>query len=143
MNEHCWYIEKWQRKLRFNNEFVNTSHCMINSSIEKNEEYLNNIQKEFNKIKKESKDLKNQEKMAQNYDKYKDFFVGLTKDDVENTRYDWDKYYNECKIRLLKYIGKGEKAEQELANYMTEIIYNQLNGSYYELLWGIRSEERV
>jgi hypothetical protein len=137
MNEHCWYIEKWQRKLRFNNEFVNTSHCMINSSIDKNEDSLNNIFKEFNRIKKEYKDLKNQEKMAQNYDKYKDFFDGLSKEEVENTRYDWDKYYNKCRISLLKNIGKGIVAEQELANYMTEIIYNQLNGSYYELLWGI------
>jgi hypothetical protein len=73
--------------------------------------------------------------MAQNYDKYKDFFVGLTKDEVENTRYDWDKYYNKCKDKLLSYIGKGIESEQELANYMTEIIYNKLNGSYYELLW--------
>lgn len=134
MNEHCWYIEKWQRKLRFNNEFVNTSHCLIDNSIEFNCEKLELVNNKLKKVIIKYKDLKNQEKMARDYDKYKDFFIGLNKEEVESTRFDWVGFYNETKNEFLK---ECDCTEKELTNYMVELIYNKMNGAYYELLWGI------
>lgn len=134
MNEHCWYIEKWQRKLRFSSNFVNTSHCLIDNSLVFRDDKLKIVEKELKLIIKKYKDYKNQEKMAKDYDRYKDFFEGLSKEEVENTRFDWDKFYNNIRKRLLDSI---DCTEEELANYMVEIIYNKLNGNYFDILWGI------
>lgn len=134
MNEHCWYIEKWQRKLRFNNEFINTSHCIFDNNLQFNNEKLEIINNELKLIIRKYKDLKNQEKMAKNYDKYKDFFEGLSREQVENSRFDWDKFYDNTRNKLLKLT---DCTEEELTNYMVELIYNRLNGAYYEILWGV------
>lgn len=140
MNEHCWFIEKWQRKLRYNNAFVNTSHCMINKDLEIKDEVLDNIEKELKIIIKDYKNYKSQEKMAKDYDRYKDFFDGLTKEEVENTYFDWDKFFNESRKKLLKVLNEKDRMQEKLANYMTELIYNKYNGNYYELLWSICEE---
>lgn len=134
MNEHCWYIEKWQRKLRFNNNFINTSHCLLDTKLPYSEGKLKVVDIELRKVIKKFKDYKSQEKMAKDYDRYKDFFEGLSKEEVENSRFDWEKFYNDERYKLLNLL---DISEEELANYVVEIIYNKLNGAYYEILWGM------
>lgn len=136
MNEHCWFIEKWERKLRFNNNFINTSHCMYDNNIPFVEERYNSIVSIFNKFKKEYKNLKDQEKMAKNYDKYKDFFEGYSKFEVENTKYNWEAFYKKYKDEFEKIVPN----QAELTNYLVELIYNKMNGAYYNLLWEVVSE---
>lgn len=140
MNEHCWYIEKWQRKLRYSNDFVNTSHCVISKDLKINSETLEIIEKHLKMIIKDYKNYKSQEKMARDYDRYKDFFDGLTKEEVENTYFDWESFFTKHRKELLKLIDEPNFKQERLANYMTELIYNKYNGNYYDLLWGICEE---
>ena len=132
MNEHCWFIEKWERGLRFNTDFINTSYCMIDNNIEFNQEKYDKVVEVFNKCRKEYKGLKDEERMAKNFDKYKYFFEGLTKFEVENTNYDWDKFYNRYKKEF-----ETICPQNELTNYLVQLIYNNLNGSYYNILWEV------
>jgi hypothetical protein len=144
LNEHCWFIEKWQRrwqnKLKLKNEFVNTSHCIINNDMDFSAERLEIVKNKFISIRKEFKDLKNQEYMARHYDKYSDFFIGLTKAEVEESRCDWKSFYDKSRKELLGCIDGYKLQIAELTNYMAEIIYNNLNGNCYEMLWGICEE---
>lgn len=136
MNEHCWFVEKWERDLRFNNNFINTSHCISDSKIPFNKEKYERIVVIFNTFKREYKNLKDQERMAKNYDKYQDFFEGFTKYEVENTKYDWDGFYKKYKDKFEKEVPN----QAELTNYLVELVYNKLNGAYYNLLWEVASE---
>lgn len=136
MNEHCWFIEKWERGLKFNNDFINTSYCIIDNSIPFNEIKYNEVSDTFKIFKKEYKRLKDEEKMAKNYDKYKDYFEGYSKFEVENTKCDWDGFYDKYKNIFEEIVPN----KAELANYLVELVYNKQNGSCYNLLWEVANE---
>lgn len=138
MNEHCWYIERWERKLRFNKEFVNTSHCLIDTSIPFDEEKYNKVEKLFGIYKKEYRSNKNFERMCKNYDKYKYELeeLALDKRTVKNFEIDWDKFYNDYQKKFLKVVPN----QAELANYLVELVYNKMNGMYYNQMWQIVGE---
>ena len=138
MNEHCWYIEKWERKLRFNKEFVNTSHCLIDISIPFDDEKYNKVEKLFGIYKKEYRSNKNFERMCKNYDKYKYELeeLALDKKIVKNFEIDWDKFYNDYQKKFLKVVPN----QAELANYLVELVYNKMNGMYYNQMWQIVGE---
>lgn len=137
MNEHCWFIEKWENQFRkkCNN---NTSHCLYDTNIPFNEEKYNEITEIYKKLKKEYNKLKNEEHMAKNYDLYKDFFIGYTREEVENSHYDWDGLYNKYKAQFEEVVPN----KAELANYLVELIYNKLHGvgHGYDILWRICRE---
>ena len=139
MNEHCWFIEKWERGLRFNRNFVNTGHCIYDSNIPFDSVKYERVLSIFKKFRKEYESVKDQERMAKNYDRYKDFFIGLTKFEVENTQYNWDAFYSRYKTEFENAIGTDEP-QAELTNYLVELIYNKMNGAYYNLLWEIASD---
>lgn len=138
MNEHCWFIEKWEKKLRFNKDFVNTSHCMIDNSIPFIEEKYDEVVKLFKVYKKDYNSNRNFEKMCKNYDKYKDKLeeLDIKKEMVKDFEIDWEYFYNDYRNNFLKIIPN----QAELANYLVELVYNKMNGMYYNQMWQIASE---
>lgn len=138
MNEHCWFIEKWEKKLRFNNNFVNTSHCIIDDSIPFVQEKYNQVVSLFKDFKKDYSSNKNFENMCKDYDKYKDKLdeMDLNKSDIKDFELDWDKFYNDYRIKFLEIVPN----QSELANYLVELVYNKMNGMYYNQMWEIASE---
>lgn len=138
MNEHCWYIEKWEKKLRFRKDFVNTSHCMTDNSIAFNKEKYDEVVKLFKIYKSYYSENKHFEKMCQNYDKYKDELESLNieKEMVKDFEIDWDKFYKKYQVKFLEIVPN----QSELANYLVELVYNKMNGMYYHQMWEIASE---
>lgn len=138
MNEHCWFIEKWERNLKFNNSFVNTSHCVKDDSIPFNEEKFKEVKELFNIYKKDYNDNKNFERMCKNYDKYKDKFeeMDIEKSLVKEFEINWDEFYKRYQIKFLEIVPN----QAELANYLVELVYNKMNGMYYNLMWQVASE---
>jgi len=138
MNEHCWFIEKWERKLRFNKDFVNTSHCMIDNSIPFRQDKYCEVVELFKIYKKDYNENKNFEKMCKNYNKYKDKLeeMDIEKSIVKEFEIDWDNFYKKYKIKFLDIVPN----QAELANYLVELVYNKMNGMYYNLMWQIADE---
>ncbi|MCD3319540.1 hypothetical protein G8V07_14230 [Clostridium botulinum D/C] len=138
MNEFCWYIEKWERQLKqsINKEFINTSEYMINKTIPIDENKYNKVKKIYSKFKREFRELKKQEKMSKNYSKYKDFWDGLKKFEVENTKVDWNELYDRYKAELEKIVTN----QSELANYIIDLVYNKDKGKYYIFAWQIAED---
>lgn len=138
MNEHCWFIEKWQNQIGRDVKKVNTSHCLYNNSIPFDEEKYKKVCLIYKDFKKAYDKLKKEEHMARNYEKYKDFFEGYTREEVENSHYDWDGLYNTHRKKFEEVVPN----QSELANYLVELIYNKKNGAGkgYELLWKVARE---
>lgn len=134
MNEHCWFIEKWQNQCRKTSN-INTSHCLYDASIPVDEVKYKEVAKVFKEFKKAYKKLENEEHMAKNYDKYKDFFIGFTKEEVMNSHYDWDGLYDTYRNKLEEIVPN----KSELANYLVDLIYNKMKGINRgcELLWKV------
>lgn len=138
MNEHCWYIEKWERKLKFNKNFVNTSHCIVDNSIPFDNEKYKKVVELFSEYKREYNSNRNFERMCKNYDKYKYELeeLDLNKETVKNFEIDWDKFYRKYQDKFLKIVPN----QAELANYLVELVYNKMNGMYYNQMWQIAHE---
>ncbi len=138
MNEHCWFVEKWERKLRFNKDFVNTSHCIIDNEIPFNQDKYDEIVDLFKIYKKDYDDNKSFERMCKNYEKYKDNLeeLDLDKSTIKNFEIDWDVFYQKYKMKFLEIVPN----QAELANYLVELVYNKMNGMYYNIMWQIADE---
>lgn len=136
LNEHCWYIENWQKRLKFNYEFINTSECMINTDIPFDTEKFLDVARVYSEFKRESKRLKEQEKMSKNYDLYKEFWDGLNKFEVENTEIKWDRIYDKYRIKFQEIVPN----QSELANYIIELVYNRDKGIHYIFAWQMVEE---
>lgn len=137
MNEHCWFIEEWEKKVKKKSK-VNTSHCMYDTDIEFDENTYKQVVEIFKQLRKEYKKLKHEEHMARNYDLYKEFFEGYTREEVENSHYDWDGLYNKYKEQLDTLVPN----KAELANYLVELVYNNKKGvgNSHNLLWKMARE---
>lgn len=111
---------------------------MYNEDIPFNQETFKQVETLFKKISKIEKRMKLEEKMAMDYDKHRDFFAGLTKDEVQNTKVDWDGFYENCKAQFSEIVSD----QQELANYLIELLYNKLQGkgTGYKILWNVARE---
>ncbi|GAA0082943.1 RNA dependent RNA polymerase [Clostridium sp. CTA-6] len=138
MNEHCWFIEKWERKLKFSKDFINTSYCMMNNNIPFDDNKYNKVVKLFELYKKEYKSNKNFENMCKNYEKYQYELeeLDLNKKVIKDFEIDWDKFYKKYRIEFLEIVPN----QSELANYLVELVYNKMNGMYYNQMWQIVKE---
>lgn len=136
MNEHCWFIEKWQRNLKYNRIFKDTSYCMIDNKIPFNDEKYEIVKRIFDMYKREYKEIKLQEKMSRNYEMFKDFWLGMTKEEVENTKVNWDIIYDKYREILSDAIPN----QCELANYIINLIYIENKGRHNTFAWEVATE---
>lgn len=138
MNEHCWFIEKWEKKLRWKKEFINTSHWMIDNDIEMNQEKYEKVVDLFKKYIADYSDNKHFDRMCKNYKKYKDEFdeMDLDKETVENFEIHWDNFYEGYRQKFISIVPD----KSELASYLVELVYNKMNGYHYNQMWEIAKE---
>lgn len=138
MNEHCWFVEKWEKDIKWNREFINTSEFIIDKNIPFIEEKYKEVVKMFKEYYRDYSENKNFENMCKKYDKYKNEFIdmNLTKKDVENFEIDWDKFYLKYKNKFLEIVPN----QAELANYLVDLTYNKMKGLYYNQMWKIVEE---
>ena len=135
LNEHCWYIEKWEkglkRKLRNKKHFINTSQYIINNDNPFDEELFNKVAKIYKEFKKEIRHIKEEESMLKDFELYKEFWDDVKYKDIIHTEVDYQAIYLKYKSKLEKIVEN----QSELANYVVELVYNKDHGKYYQFLW--------
>jgi hypothetical protein len=71
--------------------------------------------------------------MANNYDKYKDFFEGYSKMEVQSTKINWEIIYDRYRAELLELSSN----ENELANYAVELCYHKYPNKSKNFCWTV------
>ena len=136
LNYLCWDIEKWQNEIRFKRKSPNTSDIMIDKTVQWNENNFNKMKDIFNEFNKEMIDVAKQKGMAKYYDKNKDFFDGISKVDLENTKINWNGIYATYKRK----VSEISENECELANYAVELCYNLYPNKSKSFCWVVTEE---
>ncbi|OMD67471.1 hypothetical protein BSK50_30235 [Paenibacillus odorifer] len=118
MNELCDYIEKWEQKVKWNNDYFDNKHLVINHDLSTdNKLVIKEIKKIFNSFKNEFKKALEEEKRGKELD------------------YVFDKYkekINELKTRFI------DLSKKELVNYCIFTAYNI--GEDKTLCWSLFGE---
>ena len=136
LNYLCWDIEKWQSEIRFKRKSPDTSDIMINSDIIWDEDKFNEVEILFNIFNKEMAEIQKQASMMKDYDKYKDFFEGLSRSDVINSKINWDIIYDKYKWDILNI----SSSHSELANYAVYLCYVKYPKKSKSFCWVITEE---
>lgn len=136
LNYLCWDIEKWQKEIRFNRKSPDTSELMIDRCQIWDEDRYLEVENVFIEFNKELLDLSKQRAMARDYDKYRNFFAGYSKEEVQNTDINWDVIYNKYKDKL----EKISYNKSELANYAVHLSYIKYPNKSKNFCWVVTEE---
>ena len=133
MNRLCWDIEKWHRKIRFKRNYKDFNYqIMIDDNIPFDEEKFNQLEKLYIEFNKEMCDLGMQSALSKNYEEYKNNFGdNLSKEEVMNTKINWNYYYELYKEKANK-ISKNPK---ELANLAVKLCYFKYPKRNKKFIW--------
>lgn len=137
LNRLAWDIEKWSKQIRYKRKFKDFDYnIMIDNSIPRDDEKFNRIEALYSDFEQEMKGLRIQNAMQNNYDMYQDYFDGLTKDEVINSKINWKYYYQKYRDMAREICPD----QQELANYIVEICYGKYSKKNKKFIWTIAGE---
>jgi hypothetical protein len=80
--------------------------------------------------------LREEQAMSNNYERYSDYFEGISKEEVLNSRINYEYYYNFYK----KQVNQVCPNKCELANYAVEICYSLYPNREKTFAWVISKE---
>ena len=140
LNRLAWHIEKWHKQIRFKRKFNDFDYnIMIDDSIPYNEDKFNKLEELYLEYLKEMKELGKQSAISNNYDNYKYYFDNndkLTRQDVLNTKVNWDYYLNIYKDKA-NIICSNQK---ELANLCVKLCYEKYLKKNKKFIWTVSSQ---
>ena len=111
---------------------------MIDDSIIFDEDKFNKLDELYLEYLKEMKELGKQSVISKNYEDYKNYFDNndkLTKQEVLNTKVNWDYYFNIYKDKA-NIICSNQK---ELANLCVKLCYEKYPKKNKKFIWNIAS----
>ena len=140
MNRLAWHFEKWHKEIRFKRKFNDFDYkIMIDDSIPFDEDKFNKLDELYSEYLKEMKELGKQSAVSKNYQDYKNYFDnndGLTKQEVLNTKINWEYYFNIYREKA-KIICSNQK---ELANLSVKLCYETYLKKNKKFIWIICSQ---
>jgi hypothetical protein len=138
MNRLCWEIEKWHKKLKFKRYYNDFDyHIMMDDNISHDENKFMQLDSLYIEYQKEMQELGKQNAIIKNYNDYKNYFDDdLTKEEVKNTKINWNYYYNSYKDKA-KLICPNQK---ELANLVVKLCYEKYSKKNKKFIWIVASQ---
>lgn len=137
LNRLSWDIEKWEKKIRFKHKYKEFNYkIMIDEDILWNIDIFNEIEQLYLDFDKQSKELQKQTGLQKDYQQYINYFNGLNKEEILNTKVNWGYYYQIYKDKV-KQICPNNK---ELANYAVELCYSKFPKKSKKFMWIVASQ---
>lgn len=137
LNRLAWDIEKWSKQIRFKRKYKDFDYkIMIDNKILWNNKIFEQIEQLYLDFEKEMTGLRIQNAMQNNYEQYSDYFEGLSKFEVFNTKINWGERYKEYEKKA-KEICKNVK---ERANYAVEICYGKYPKKNKRFMWVVATQ---
>jgi hypothetical protein len=138
MNRLTWNIEKWHKQIRFKRKFNNFDYMiMIDDNIEFNESNFNKLEQLYLEYLKEMQELGKQNAIINNYQDYKKCFGDdLTKEEVLNTKINWNYYFNSYKEKANSICTN----QKELANLSVKLCYEKYPKKNKKFIWVVASQ---
>jgi hypothetical protein len=138
MNRMAWHIEKWHKKIKFKKKFSDFDYnIMVDDSIAFNQNKFDKLELLFQEYLTVVSELGKQNALSKNYDDYKNYYNdGLTKQEVLNTKVNWQFYYDEFADKARKICDN----QKELANLVVKLCYEKYPNKNKKFIWVVASE---
>lgn len=135
MNRMAWHIERWHKTIRFKRKIKDFDYTiMIDDTIPFNQDKFNQLEEIYLKYLKQMSDIGKQNALSRNYKDYKNYIDdNLTKEEVLNTKINWDYYYDQYR-KEARLICPNSK---ELANLVVRLCYEKYPNKNKKFIWKV------
>jgi hypothetical protein len=137
LNLLCWDLEKHFRQIKFKRKFKDFDYSiMIDASISWDSDKFDCLEKLYIDFSSNMRELQKQNSMTATHENYQNFFGDLNKEEIVNTKINWNYYYEQ-------YIDKAKEIcpdDKELANYVVEICYGKYPKKSKKFAWVVAKE---